>query len=296
MSEKTKLVIIDDEEGMRETLSEIFENKGYRVKVASEGREAVDKIKAEFFNVAILDMKLPDMGGVQVLKAIKKESPDTEVVIITAFASLKSSIEALNQGAYAYLMKPFEMDNLANSVAGAAQKERLIVENRQLRNFNEKIVQNLNEGILIEDEKGITTFVNPKIEKLFGYSMDEIVKKPFKDFISNEYVALVNQKRSTKKEESYEAAIVDKKKNSIPVIISTVPLFEKGKFSGVLSVLTDISNIKKLEKELKEKLEELEHFNKLMVGRELKMVELKNKISELEGELKKVSGGSSLKK
>jgi PAS domain S-box-containing protein len=293
--EKTKLLIIDDEEGMRDTLSEIFENKGYSVKVASNGKEAIGKIKEEFFNVSILDMKLPDMDGVQVLKAIKKESPDTEVVIITAFASLQSSIEALNQGAYAYLMKPFEMDNLANSLAGAAEKERLIVENRQLRNFNEKIVQSLNEGILIEDEKGITTFVNPKIEKLFGLSMDEIVKKPFAEFVSNEYVAEVNQKRSTKKEESYEAAIVDKEKNLIPVIISTVPLFENGKFSGVLSVLTDISNIKKLENELKVKLEELEHFNKLMVGRELKMVELKNKISELEGELK-ASGSSSLKK
>ncbi|MFQ5800976.1 MAG: PAS domain S-box protein, partial [Candidatus Hydrothermarchaeales archaeon] len=230
-----------------------------------------------------LDIKLPDMDGVEVLKTIKKEAPDIEVVMITAYASLQSSVIAINEGAYAYVMKPFDVDNLANTVAGAAEKQRLILENKRLRRFNENIVQSLNEGILIEEEKAAITFVNPKIEEMFGYTKDEIIGKSLKTFVAPEYVNVIEGMRASEDVENrYEVEVVTKEGKIIPIIISAVPLIEKGKHKGILSVLTDISEIKKLEQELKEKIEELEQFNKLMIGRELRMVELKNRVKELE--------------
>src|SRR3990172_1331619 len=278
MAEKLKLLVVDDEEGMRDTLSEIFQSKGYFVETASNGAKALKLVKKGFFNVALVDIRLPDMDGVEVLKAIKKESPDTEVVIITAFASLQSSVEALNKGAFAYIMKPFEMDSLVRTISTAAERRHLIMENRELRIFNENIIQSLNEGVLIEDVKGIIAFINPRIEELFGSAKEEIIGKQFESFIAPMYIdALRTRMRSLGKGERYEAAIVTKVKDTVPVIVSAVPLFENEKPKGTLSVLTDISKIKKLEGELTEKVGELEHFNKLMVGRELRMVELKNR-------------------
>jgi PAS domain S-box-containing protein len=282
-----KLLVVDDEMGMRETLSTIFENKGYSVVSASNGGKAFDIIKKEFFNLVVLDMRLPDMDGIEVLRFIKKESPDTEIVIITAFASLQSSVQALNEGAYAYHMKPFEMDYLINSVEGARERQRLIIENRELRRFNENIVQSLNEGILVEDEKGIIAFINPRIEKLFSLPETKIIGNPFTDFIKEEYRNVIKKRGpSTLSEERFEVIIDRKDETPVPVMVSTVHLFTNDEFTGILSVLTDISEIKSLDKEIKSKLEELEHFNKLMIGRELRMVELKNRIKELEAKLR----------
>jgi PAS domain S-box-containing protein len=288
MNGKIKLLIVDDEEGMRETIKEIFKKRNFQVETASNGKDAIDLIKKEFYNVVILDMRLPDMEGTEVLKSIKKESPDIEVVIITAFASLQSSIDAINEGAYGYLMKPFEMDSLVKVVSSAEERRGLIMENRQLRSFNENIVQSLNEGILIEDEHGFITFVNPKIEEMVGHPEEEIIGKTFKDFTPPGKQGFESgQTIPIQKEERRETVIVGKDENSIPVLISTVTLFEGEKRSGALSVLTDISEIKRLEVELKEKIEELEHFNKLMVGRELRMVELKNQLRDLENKTPK---------
>ncbi|RMF88813.1 MAG: response regulator [Methanobacteriota archaeon] len=286
--ERIKLLIVDDEEGMRTTLSDIFRKRGYEVETASKGREGVEKVKKGFVNVVLLDIKLPDMGGVEVLKEIKRESPDTEVVMITAYASLQTSVEALNEGAYGYIMKPFEVDVLANAVAGAVERQRLILENRRLREFNENIVQSLSEGILMEDENGIITFVNPRVEAMVGYPAEEIIGKRLRDFLDLEGGPEGGGRpegAKARSESRYEALLVTKDGGSLPVMISAVPLFEKSRYTGLLSLLTDISQIKDLEKELQEKVDELEHFNRLMVGRELRMVELKNRIKELENEL-----------
>jgi PAS domain S-box-containing protein len=295
MDEEIKLLVVDDEEGMRTTLADIFKKKGYAVEVASNGKGAIKRISEGFFNVVLLDIKLPDMSGVQVLKAIKKGSPDTDVIMITAYASLHTSVEALNAGAYAYIMKPFDADSLANTVAGVVERQRLVVENRRLRSFNENIVQSLNEGVLIEDKNGIITFINPKTERILEYPGDEIIGKPLDAFFAAESLDEIegttfNQAPQT--ENKYEAVLITKKGNNVPVIISTVPLFENGKYAGRLSALTDVSKIKSLEEELQKKVEELEHFNRLMVGRELRMVELKNMIKELEGELELLKGSA----
>jgi PAS domain S-box-containing protein len=191
-------------------------------------------------------------------------------------------------------MKPFEMENLINSVEGAFERQRLIVENRELRKFNEDIVQSLNEGILIEDKKSIITFINPRIEKLFSLPENKIIGTLFTGFVKEENVDLIKKRGpSTASEERFEVMINRKNEPAVPVMVSTVPLFTDGEFTGILSVLSDISEIKTLDLELKSKLEELEHFNTLMIGRELRMVELKNRIQELEA---KLGGGEESKK
>jgi len=284
LKEELSILVVDDESGMRETLRDIFRLPGYTVDLASTGEEALAKAREKFYNVVILDIRLPDLDGVEVLKGIKESSPDTEVVIITAYASLQSSVDALNLGAHAYIMKPFDVGAVRKTVADAVEKQRLIRENRELRAFNEDIIQSLNEGVVVEDAEGRISFINPKVEELLQLPGKEILGKPLRSFVAPGYEKLL-ESRASPRGERIELMLVSSDRSMVPVMVSTVEL-RSGK--GIISVLTDISKIKELEKELKEKIEELEHFNKLMVGRELRMVELKDRIKELEAELEKL--------
>lgn len=132
MADKIRILIVDDDEMMRKTFSDIFGKKGFEVDTAGTGQEAQEKAKSDFFNISLLDIKLPDMDGTKVLEKLKGISPDTEVVMVTAYASLGSSIEALNKGAYAYIMKPVKWDEAITIIQRALEKQGLIIENRKL--------------------------------------------------------------------------------------------------------------------------------------------------------------------
>lgn len=281
MGREVNILIVDDEKGMQETLSELLIGKGYTTDTAGSGKAALEKINTNYFNVVLLDIKLPDTTGVDVLKKIKEKAPETEVVMITAYASLESSIEALNEGAYAYILKPFEASTIFKTVQSAADRQRLIKENRDLRIFNEMIVQNMKDGILIEDEKGVITFVNPQVESMLGLSENEILGSTFGELFSSEH-GLKIREGENRLEKTYDAAPKSKGENTKSLMVTTTPLSSNEQFTGLLSVLTDITQLKESQDELKITIEELEKFNRLMVGRELKIAELKSKIEELE--------------
>ncbi|MBI1823658.1 MAG: sigma-54-dependent Fis family transcriptional regulator, partial [Nitrospirae bacterium] len=105
-----KILIVDDEKSMREFLGIVLSNEGYAVTTASDGEEAIQQIGKDIFDLVITDIKMPKMSGLDVLKGVKEVSPDTLVLMITAFATTETAIEAMKQGAYNYLIKPFKID------------------------------------------------------------------------------------------------------------------------------------------------------------------------------------------
>jgi len=132
MDRKESILIVDDDESISRTLSLIFREKGYEVKTAGTGREALEKAQRRFFNVALLDIKLPDMEGVKLLAPLKKMHPDMVVIMVTAYASLETAMQALNERASAYITKPLNMDAVLATVAEAIEKQHLVIENRRL--------------------------------------------------------------------------------------------------------------------------------------------------------------------
>jgi two-component system response regulator PilR (NtrC family) len=91
-----KILVVDDEQGLRDVLSIMLKRAGYAVTVASDGEEAIAQIQKEIFDLVITDLKMPKAGGLDVLKAVKASSPDTVVLVITAFASAESAVEAID--------------------------------------------------------------------------------------------------------------------------------------------------------------------------------------------------------
>ena len=121
---KASILIVDDNESILETLSAILEEKGYRTDTAKNGREAIEKSKKNFYNLALLDIKLPDIEGTKLLTKMKKTKPKMVKIMITGYASLQNAVEALNLGAEAYIMKPVDPENLLRVINEKLKTQR----------------------------------------------------------------------------------------------------------------------------------------------------------------------------
>jgi DNA-binding response OmpR family regulator len=119
------ILIVDDERATRRTLAELFRRKGYRAVEAASGREALEHIARQCFDLVILDLKMPEMDGTEVLQAARPLAPDTVFIILTAYGTLDSAIVAIRHGAFDYLFKPSPMQEIARAVeAGLAERRR----------------------------------------------------------------------------------------------------------------------------------------------------------------------------
>ena len=132
MLQKTSLLVIDDDELLRETIADIFTDKGYLVETASSGKEATKMLEDRSFNVALIDIKLPDIEGIELLKNLKRMHPETEGIIITGYATLETAMQAVREGAFAYVLKPLEMDEVIDIIEQAVEKQYLILEGMRL--------------------------------------------------------------------------------------------------------------------------------------------------------------------
>jgi signal transduction histidine kinase/DNA-binding response OmpR family regulator len=120
-----KIMIIDDEPGIRSLLSYELGLQGYSVSTATNGEEGVDLIKKDKFNLVISDIKMPKMDGLQVLEAVKNINPDIEVIMITGFGTIGTAVNAIKKGAYDFIQKPFNLDELLTLVDKALEKAEL---------------------------------------------------------------------------------------------------------------------------------------------------------------------------
>ena len=128
-----KILVVDDEKSLREVLSIMLKRAGYTVTEASDGDEAIGHVNKEIYDLVITDLRMPKADGMDVLKAVKSSSPDTVVLVITAFATSDSAVEAMKQGAYDYLTKPFQVDEVQLIIRNALEKRRLSTENMLLK-------------------------------------------------------------------------------------------------------------------------------------------------------------------
>jgi two-component system response regulator PilR (NtrC family) len=134
------LLIVDDELGMRQFLTHLFQREGHKVRVAGNGLEAMTLLKQAPADLVLSDIRMPDMGGVELLKAAKEYLPEIEVVMMTAFANVDTAREAFLLGAYDFVQKPFDNDLLKETVARALEKVSLIKEKKELLEENKALI------------------------------------------------------------------------------------------------------------------------------------------------------------
>jgi two-component system response regulator PilR (NtrC family) len=151
-----RVLVVDDEQSMRDLLAIMLRQAGYEVSVADGGETAIEALKAESFDLVLTDLRMRKVDGMAVLKAAKEHSPRTVVLVVTAYASTETAVEAMKLGAYDYVTKPFKLDELKVTVANALERRRLQEENVALKRQ-------------LHRERGFENFVgrSPKILEVF---------------------------------------------------------------------------------------------------------------------------------
>ncbi len=134
MAEKAKILIVDDDENIRKTMKAILEEENYSVDLASNGKEAIRMSKEKMYNLALLDIRLPDMEGVELLQLLKEYVPRTRKIMVTGYPTIQNAVTAINKNADAYLLKPVDIEKLLQIV-----KEQLRAQEEE-RSFSEEKV------------------------------------------------------------------------------------------------------------------------------------------------------------
>jgi DNA-binding NtrC family response regulator len=134
LNNETRILIVDDDDTIRSTMKAILEDEGYKVDLAASGKEGVQKANETSYNIALLDIRLPDMEGIELLKLMKPSVPRTRKIMVTGYPSTQNAIEALNKNADAYLIKPVDIEKLLKTI-----EEQLKLQEEE-RNFSEQKV------------------------------------------------------------------------------------------------------------------------------------------------------------
>ncbi|HEY4708513.1 MAG TPA: response regulator, partial [Thermodesulfobacteriota bacterium] len=133
MARQARILIIDDEPLMRISISDALKGDGYHVAETASGKEGIGRVKDGSFDIVITDLRLPDLDGIEVLKSCKRASPDTFVILITAYGAVETAVEAMKYGAYDYVTKPFSMDELLLMIKRIVRLKDLEAENILLK-------------------------------------------------------------------------------------------------------------------------------------------------------------------
>jgi len=157
MGETDRILIVDDDENIRKVLTTILEDEGYIVESASTAKKAIAKTGKKFYNLALIDVRLPDMEGIELLTRMRDTTPKMRKIIITGYPTLQNAVEAVNRGADAYVIKPFDMKKALRTI-----KEELTKQEEEKRYSQDKVAEFIETRVKeLEVEKKLTHKSNP---------------------------------------------------------------------------------------------------------------------------------------
>ena len=198
--EPPRILIVDDEGDMCWALENILRPAGYAVTTATSGAEAIEKAQEGFFDLALLDIRLPDIEGIELVARLKEIQPNMEMIMITAYASLETAVRALNEGVSAYFTKPLKLSEVLATAREVFKKQRLVEEKRRaeeaLRESEARyraIVEDQTELICRFLPDGALTFVNEACCRYFGKKREELIGHTFMPFIPDEDQEIVRK-------------------------------------------------------------------------------------------------------
>jgi PAS domain S-box-containing protein len=194
------VLVVDDEQDIRDACERILSRVGYQVQKASRGDEALDILNKKSVDIMLLDLKMPGMDGLEVLERVRKQNTEIQVIVITGYATVETAIEAMKQGAYDFIPKPFEPDQLRIVVNRAWEKIRFIREaeklelerNRTLSDLDTEksrirtIIESFPSGVMVTDPKGRVVLMNPAFRQLLGLDTDVKAGNRIEDYLPDE--------------------------------------------------------------------------------------------------------------
>ena len=260
---KPKILIVDDEKGLRIGVQRLLEMEGYEVDVAENGAEGIKLGTSKDYDLAVIDLKMPDIEGIEVLKNIKQKFPNTVCFIATAYASYDTAIEATKLGAQSYIPKPFTPEELISELKNGYQKRQLLLEEEKWKREREErllevafektrlntIINSITDGVLVVNKEGLAVLFNPAVFRFL--ELDEIkVEEYILDKIRPEFLELINKflLSDSKEKRSYTIQLELKANRKFFIEATASPVFHPGdNLAGVVIVFKDITELKRIE-------------------------------------------------
>ncbi|OGF27219.1 hypothetical protein A2331_03550 [Candidatus Falkowbacteria bacterium RIFOXYB2_FULL_34_18] len=287
-----RILIVEDEAIVANDIKNTLEKLNYSVDgILDTGEDVLNIIKEKKLDLILMDVKLKGkIDGIETAKRIKEFN--IPIIYLTAYSDKKTIERAKETMPYGFLLKPFDNQELNSVIQMAIYKHEA---EKRLKESEEKyryLLDHIEEFVLIVDQSGKILFANKSALQVVGRTEGEMVGKPISDFLSKESLLLaieaIKSEFAGKTIDLEEVEVVNKSGEIRNLKLDPGSKFvkEEGKIIGMLISGLDITEQKKINKEIEQQNIALEKANKLMVGRELKMIELKNKIKELENKLK----------
>jgi DNA-binding NtrC family response regulator len=226
MSGKNKILIVEDDERLGEVLKNILEKRSFVTEVALKGSDGLALAKQQNFDIALVDLKMPDIDGIEVLRSIKNFSPNTEVIIMTAFGSIDSAVEAMQHGAFHYITKPFKTDTILIIIEKA-------LEDRDLRRKVEDLTREVKGRYIFADIIGRSKAMQSVFEMIRRVAgTDSTVLITGRTGTGKELVARAIHSHSLRKDKSF--VVVNSSAIPHDLLESELFGYMKGAFTGAL--------------------------------------------------------------
>jgi len=259
-----RILLVDDEDYLRNGVKRILQIEGFEVDTAENGMEGIKKGTGGDFDIALLDLKMPDVSGIDVLREIRLARPNTICFMATAYASYETAVEATKLGAEGYILKPFTPDELIHNIEKGMQKRRLILEAERLRRDREArllelafersrlntIINLLADGVLVMNQFGEMVYYNPAALRLLD--LDEIllaerILEVLPEEVREIATRMINREVFEDVSESVQLKLSTQPEMFVEVSCSPIPDNEKKKTAGIVVVAKNITQFKQIE-------------------------------------------------
>jgi PAS domain S-box-containing protein len=270
-----KILVIDDEASTRDLLKMSLESEGYTVFVADDGPEGLEIFARELPSMVLTDIKLPGMDGIEVLRRVKEQSPDTEVIVITGHGEMNLAIQALQNEATDFIVKPISEKALAAALLRSREKfwkdkklrgyienlEKLVQDTTEelekRHELEHNLIQTSMDGIIANDRRGNLIIFNEGAERISGYTREEAVSNIHVTQLYAEGVAQKIKKMIYGSEYggpgrliNYEVEVLTNNGQPVPILLSATLLYEEGREVATVGYFKDMREVKRLEREL----------------------------------------------
>jgi PAS domain S-box-containing protein len=183
-SDIAAILLVEDDRDVTQTVKDVLEYQGYQVTTCATGQGALTQVQRHSFSAVVLDLGLPDLDGLDVLEGLLKPDPHLPVVVLTAFTEAEQTVGAMQRGAFAYVLKPYNVQELLTTLARAIDVRRLSARVQQVERvlstteeLFQAVIQSTPDAIVVADEEGRIAFWNSAAQRLFGYAQAEMLGK-----------------------------------------------------------------------------------------------------------------------
>jgi two-component system cell cycle sensor histidine kinase/response regulator CckA len=264
------ILVLDDDRGMCETIGDVLEQRGHVVQIATRARAGLEIAAASPIDAAIVDIKLPDMSGIDVLHGIRRVLPTTEVIFITGHASLTTAIQAIDGLAFAYIVKPFEMSHLLATVEQAVRKQRLAQALVDSEERYRLVTENIADAVFLLELDGRIALGNRSAEVITGYPQAELLGRSIFSLLPEDGAREARARLSSVRAGAdvppfFEVELTRKDGARVLIEVHVTSIVKDGQPVARLGVARDITERRYLEDQLRQ-AQKMEGIGRLAAG------------------------------